>query len=113
MIDVDFEHSVRVLERTWRDFLASSRDEGDYHKLCRAFRAAKLCFFDIDRWYGTAYDASALEALANEVDGAVAPRSRSRYLSSIRRHVREILRRFHQRANPSRRRVPIYASSVA
>jgi len=111
MIDVDFEHGVRVLRRAWESFPDSSGEDTDYHRLCRALRDAKVYYTDIDRWYRTGYDTSALETLVSGISKAIPDMARSRYLRSIRRHVKEILRIVEQRANPRRRGAAIYAAS--
>ena len=113
MIDVDFEHDVRVLQRVWDALSHSSAGDDDYHQLCRALRDAKMSFTDVDRWYRKGYNTSRLESLVSQIGDAISDMARSRYSRSIRRHVRDILRVAKQRANPRRRGVAIYASSCA
>lgn len=113
MIDVIFEHRVRMLEQAWKGLRVSSCDEERLHDLCRALRAAKLSFFDIDRWYGNAYDTRKLESLAQQIDQAISEQRPSAYLDSIRRHVRETRRKLDQRAHRSSHRTGIYPAMVA
>ena len=113
MTDVDFEHSVRALERTWQEYMNSARDDEARHALCRALRLAKLSFFDVDRWYGNNYEVSGLKAVVGQIGKALPQRGSQRYLSSIRRHIREMDRRFLQRDRGSFKRGGIYASSCA
>ena len=113
MTDIDFEQSVRTLARIWDRFRADPSVEDDFHRLCRALREAKLRFADIDRWYGTLYDASGLRLLTKDIAKSLPRVLRSRYGPSIRRHLREIDSLFNQRNRRSTSDTALYASSIA
>ncbi len=113
IMDVDFERSVRVLAKAAEALHVAAMDEDGMHRLCRALREAKLRFGDVDRWYGTGYNASQLKALTEDI-ARLLPRSiRSHYGSSVRRHLQEIASRFKRRDRVSNGDPAIYASSVS